>query len=242
MNHLKQKNIDNLTSLWKLAGNSIGEYIQHKDFSTCQIQHSQWPNRIWFNVDVNEEILMTVAEAVKNSPVPLSVSDWSDFDNSHLPLFEQFGFSKKSEQIGMSLKLDQAFEQFNRLDLKRVAGSDQASMWAELYPLCFGYKISFETIDRTQTDIQYYLIYRNKEAIGTAIVHETEDLVGIHGVGIIPECRKQGFAEETMAILLNKVIARNKKFATLQASAMGKNIYRKMGFTEDFIMTNYQLK
>lgn len=242
MDNLKQKNIENLTSLWKLVGDSFGQHIQHKAFSYCQIAGSEWPNRIWLNEEVNEEIVKTITRIIKSTPTPLFVSYWSDFENNLHPVFEQLGFSKKSEQFGMSLNLDQAFEQLNRLNLERVTGLEQASRWAALYPLSFGYSISSEIVDKTQRDVQYYLIYSNKEVIGTVIVHETEDLIGIHGLGIIPAFRKQGFAEEVMTIVLNKAIAGNKKFATLQSSPMGKNIYKKMGFTEDFLMTNYQLK
>jgi len=242
MSKITQKNIDNLTALWKTVGNSFQQHYPGKAFSYNEIPNSEWPNRIWFNEDLKEETLATIVELMKSASVPLTLSYWSDFEHSLDPLFEQSGLSKKSEQIGMSLKLGQQFDQSNRLNLKRVTETNQANIWAELYPQSFGYKISAETINRTQAEIQYYLVYKDHQATGTVIVHETETLIGIHGLGIVPEFRKQGLAEEVMAYLLNNAIASNKKTATLQSSAMGKNIYKKMGFTEDFLMTNYQLK
>ena len=51
--------------------------------------------------------------------------------------------------------------------------------------------------------------------------------------------RKRGFAEETMAYILNKAIDNQVEYAYLQASELGKNIYLNMGFVMDFIMRNY---
>lgn len=242
MNNLKQKNIDNLISLWKTVGSSYQRYTTNKSFSYCQIPNSEWPNRIWFNKEVDEDTLEKVAGIIKSSPIPLSVSSWSNFDNKLHSVFGQFGFSEKSQQIGMSLKLTHKFEQPNRLELKRVTEPNHAKIWAELYPQSFGYGITEEIVNRTKDKIQFYLIYKEQQAIGTAITHDTGGVIGIHGMGIVPLFRKQGFAREAMTYLLNKAITENKKLATLQSSAMGKSIYKNMGFTEDFLMTTYELK
>ncbi|TWF31835.1 acetyltransferase (GNAT) family protein [Chitinophaga polysaccharea] len=237
-----EKNIHNLTSLWTLAGNAAGQYFQQNDFSYCLVPGSEWPNRIWLNNHADAATIRTVADVIKNTPVPLTVSYWNHTQQDLHPVFEQLGFSVKSEQTGMSLKLDKAFEQLNRLNLVRITTPEQAAAWEALYPLSFGYRITADILNKTSEDVQYYLVYHQQEAMGTAIVHETGNLMGIHGVGIVPAYRKQGFAEEVMAILLNSALAQQKEMATLQSSAMGKNIYLKLGFAADFKMTNYQLK
>ncbi|NLR56882.1 GNAT family N-acetyltransferase [Chitinophaga polysaccharea] len=237
-----EKNIHNLTSLWTLAGNAAGQYFQQAGFNYCLVPGSEWPNRIWLNNPADTDTIRTIADVIKNAPVPLTVSYWGHTQQNLHPVFEQLGFSIKSEQTGMSLKLEKAYEQLNRLNLVRVTTPEQAAAWDALYPLSFGYRIAADILNKTREEVQYYLVYHQQEAMGTAIVHETGNLVGIHGVGIVPAYRKQGFAEEVMAMLLNSALAQQKEMATLQSSAMGKNIYLKLGFAEDFKMTNYQLK
>jgi len=240
--NLNQQNINNLTTLWTIVGNAFGRYQQDHHFNVSQVTGSEWPNRIWFNEAVTGAALSAAVDAIKNNQVPLTVSHWGDFENGLRPLFEAASFEVRSEQIGMSLKLSEPFEQLNRIQLESVTTPEQAKIWEELYPQSFGYSISAEILHKTKEAVQFYLVRKAQQAIGTAIVLESNGIVGIHGVGIIPDFRKQGFAEEVMAVLLNNAIANNTKLATLQSSAMGKNIYKKLGFTEDFLMTNYRLK
>ncbi|RAJ83199.1 acetyltransferase (GNAT) family protein [Chitinophaga dinghuensis] len=242
MENLNQQSIDNLTSLWLAAGIAFGNYQQHTAFDSIQVPGSEWPNRIWLKSAISPEVLSDAADFSRNNQLPLTLSHWGDFENSLQPLFEAAGFEAKSTQIGMSLKLSTPFEHPGRISLETVTTSEQAKIWAELYPQSFGYTISAEILEKANHTVQFYLVRKEEQAIGTAMILESNGVVGIHGVGIIPDFRKQGFAEEVMAVLLNNAIAKNIKLATLQSSAMGKNIYQKLGFTADFLMTNYRLK
>ena len=150
MNNIQQKNINNLISLWEIVGNSFQKLFPQNTFSHCQIPNSEWPNRVWFTEEVTEETLKTVIEITQSSSIPLTVSHWSDFENKLPPLFEQFRFVKKSKQIGMSLELQKKFDLLNRVILERVTKEKQATIWAELYPQSFGYKISAEILVKTK--------------------------------------------------------------------------------------------
>lgn len=245
----QKHNINNLISLWKTVAQAFPNYIEKKSFSYCFILDSEWPNRIWLNEtikqvlddDENIKVLQTIVEVIKNSTIPLSLSYWSDFENTEHSIIEKMGLVKKSEQIGMSLVFDQKFESLNRISLKRIDKKNEATLWSDIYPQSFGYKISSEILMRTKQPVAYYLVYLGEKPIGTVITYETRSVIGIHGLGIIPEFRKQGFAEEIMALLINGAIDKKIKSATLQSSKLGKNIYLKMGFKEDFLMTNYVL-
>jgi GNAT superfamily N-acetyltransferase len=241
VNNLNQKNIKNLISLWETIGQSFQSHFKESLFHYVWLDDTDWPNRIWFIEKVTKDTLNTAIEIIQNISVPLTVSYWSGFKNELHPVFETFGFVKKSEQIGMSLALQKKFEKANRLNIKRITEGNQALAWGALYPQSFGYRISAEILMHTKDIIPYYLICLGDKPIGTAIIHQTEDVIGIHGISIIPEYRRQGFAEEAMAYFLNKAIDDRISFATLQSSALGKKIYLKMGFTEDFLMTNYLL-
>ncbi len=86
------------------------------------------------------------------------------------------------------------------------------------------------------------LVHFEEKPIGTLTLFQTGNVMGIHGVGVIPEMRKKGFAEEIMKFAINEAIDVGCEYAQLQASALGKGIYTRLGFEDLFLITNYQLK
>ncbi len=236
------ENIHNLTSLWQIAGTASGQYTEDKRFSHSLVPGAQWPNRIWLNRLADRDSIEEMSQVIKHSNHVLSISYWDDFKSDAFELFEKRGFLVKSEQIGMSLELKMKFEHQKRVQLKRIVTDKEAAIWENIYPQSFGYVISAATILHTKKQINYYLVYLDTEPIGTAITYETGTVIGIHGMGIVPTYRKQGLAEEVILKLLNQAIDGKKNLATLQASAMGKNIYKNVGFSQDFVMKNYVLR
>lgn len=239
---INKVNINNLVSLWETVGDSFQNMTGGKGFSYCQVPGSEWPNRLWFHGEgYKKETLKAAIETVRSTSVPLSVSYWGKESDTFQSAMEAEGFVKKSGQIGMSLRLEQEFKSLGRIRLRRVDSEHDARLWSEIYPKSFGYTISAATLLKTKGSILYYLIYLDEHPIGTVIVYPTENVIGIHGLSILPQFRKQGFAEETMGILINNALHHNIKWATLQSSSMGKNMYLKLGFTEDFLMTTYKM-
>jgi len=59
--------------------------------------------------------------------------------------------------------------------------------------------------------------------------------------GIIPEQRRKGFAEQMMVNILSQSAEQGFKYSTLQASELGKGLYLKLGFKEQFIIKSYSL-
>ncbi|TGD59781.1 GNAT family N-acetyltransferase [Flavobacterium humi] len=241
MKNIAHKNIENLTSLWKIASLPFEGFHTEEKYHFTQVPHSDWPQKLWFTHKPEKPSLQKAFQLIKDSAGNLSYSHWDDFASDSYQIIEKAGFVKKSEQIGMSLKLNQKVKCDNRLVFKKINNKEEANIWAEIYPLSFGYTIDAEVVDRSKTVVEFYLAYFEGNPIGTAMVLFSDNVIGIHGVGVIPEMRKKGFAEEIMQFLINQAIDRNVEYATLQSSAMGKNIYLKMGFSEDFLMTNYTL-
>ncbi|WP_439490142.1 GNAT family N-acetyltransferase [Algoriphagus sp.] len=238
---INKVNINNLVSLWESVGDSFQITRSGKGFSYCQVVGSEWPNRLWFHgEDPKKETMKAAIEIVRESSVSLSVSYWGKESDTFESGMEAEGFVKKSEQIGMSLRLERELESLGRIRLRRVDSESDARLWSEIYPKSFGYAISATILLKTMVNIPFYLIYLDGQPIGTVIAYPTENAIGIHGLGILPQFRKQGFAEEAMGILLNNALHHNVQWATLQSSSMGKNMYLKLGFTEDFLMMTYK--
>ncbi|MBZ0181600.1 MAG: GNAT family N-acetyltransferase [Melioribacteraceae bacterium] len=236
-----QENINNLISLWQVAGNSVNSYFENENFNYAVIENSDWPNRIWFDHDVDNKSLNAAKEFLSKQSKNLTVPYWDIYDSYSDELFESYGFKIKFKQIGMSMKLKNKFDFKKRLTIELVSNEKEAQLWENIYPEAFGYRISKEILLNTQNKIDYYLASINDEPIGTAIVYNTGNVSGIHGVGVIPSARRQGFAEEIMKHVLNESINVGMKFSTLQASDMGKGIYLRLGYSEDFTIKNFIL-
>lgn len=238
---MKQENINNLISLWKTAGQGLNSYYENPQFNYSIVRNSEWPNRIWINDALDYETLKSISKFVAGRNENLTIPYW-DMENSNSDeLFNEFGFKVKFNQIGMSMKLENKFIFNERLSIKRIMYEEDAQIWEDIYPLSFGYKISKEILLATKDKIQYYLAFLNNEPIGTAIIYNTNNIAGIHGVGVIPTARRMGYAEEIMKSLLNNLIDLGAEYSTLQASDMGKGIYLKLGYKEDFSISNYIL-
>ena len=156
--------------------------------------------------------------------------------------WEGQGFTKLFEQVGMSLKISKPLKTQDNLNIQLVSNNSQTNLWAKLFEMSFGYKIPEEILLETKNEIDYYIAYTQNQAVGTAISYRTNNIMGIHSVGIPPEIRRKGYAEQIMKLLINSAAEDNCDYMTLQASDMGENLYLSLGFKEQFIIKNYKLQ
>jgi predicted GNAT family acetyltransferase len=237
---LIKDNIDNLTTLWKTVATPLLSYHKNDPFQFSQIKNSGWPNRLWFREDITEENFPQIMEIMEKNP-GLVIPYWDIFGSNSKSFFEKNGFNIRIQLVAMALKLGQKFPLQSKLTFKRVLNEEDAKTWSDIYPLSFSYVISKETLVHNYENVKFYLVHFEGKAIGTLTLFQTGKTMGIHGVGVIPEMRKRGFAEEIMKFAINEAIDANCKYAQLQASALGKGIYTRLGFEDLFTITNYQL-
>ena len=238
--NLIKDNIDNLTTLWRTVATPLLSYHKNDPFQFSQIQNSGWPNRLWFREEITEENLPQILDIIKNNP-GLVIPYWDVFGSNSKEIFEKNGFEIRNQLVAMALKLDQKFELENKLHFKRVLNEEDAKTWSDIYPLSFNYVISKETLVHNYENVKFYLVHLDEKPIGTLTLFQTGKVMGIHGVGVIPEMRKKGFAEEIMKFAINEAIDAKAEYAQLQASPLGKNIYSRLGFEDLFSITNYFL-
>lgn len=239
--NISEANIANLTSLWKKVSAPFGGCYVYSDFEYCVVQNSEWPNKMWATKNITEPILDEMILRIKELPVVLTVPYWNIFDSDNHKLFETTGFELKLEQVGMSIELDSIYDYTSSLKVQRVQNENDAKVWEEIYPLSFGYKMSKEVVLNSCSEIEFYLFYLDDKPVGTSILYKTDNIVGIHGVGVVPDARRKGLANEILYFLLNRSFQQGVRNVVLQASPMGKGLYDKLGFKEDFRMKNYTL-
>ncbi|WP_420572183.1 GNAT family N-acetyltransferase [Kordia sp.] len=234
-------NIENLTSLWQKASEPFNAYFKEPQFDYSFIKHSDWPNRLWFDQEITEEIVSSAKEKIVSISKKMIIPYWDIYNNDSCEILKRKGFHVKFEQIGMSLKREQLFESLNNVHLKKVTTEQEAKLWSILFFNSFGYNLHSGISNSLQKNTDFYIAYHLHEAIGTGILYTTNGISGVHAVGIIPEHRRKGYAAEIMKMLINQSIKMKSKLITLQSSNMGKGLYLKLGFEEQFVMKNYAL-
>lgn len=237
---LIKDNIDNLTALWKTVATPLLSYHKNDPFQFSQIKNSGWPNRLWFREDITEENFLQIMEIMEKNP-RLVIPYWDIFGSNSKSIFEKNGFNIRIQLVAMALKLGEKFALQTSLTFKRVLNEEDAKTWSDIYPLSFSYIISKETLVHNYENVKFYLVHLDEKPIGTLTLFQTGEIMGIHGVGVIPQMRKRGFAEEIMKFAINEAIDANCEYAQLQASSLGKGIYTRLGFEDLFTITNYQL-
>lgn len=240
MNSIKL-NIENLTSLWQTVSEPFKSSFNEKEFAYCLIENSEWPNRLWFHNEINEAKIALAKEKLSSISTNLTVPYWNIYNSNSFQLLEENGFTLKFEQIGMYLKPKQAFTESGSISLKKITTKKEAELWSALFSKSFGYFTNPILLNEHQEDTNYFIAYHKNESIGTAILHTTNNVSGIHSLGIIPEQRRKGYAEQIMKLLINESIVINSDYITLQSSNMGKGLYLKLGFKEQFTIKNYAL-
>lgn len=238
-----RENIANLTSLWQIVGKKANAYVAETYFDYCAVDNSEWPNKLWFHKDLNKSSLVAAKKQLLATDVELSIPYFDVYESQSYELLEADGFEKRSKQISMSLDLTQPYEKSSTIRTERVANARTALLWEQLFQRAFNYKIDHQLLLPHYEHTDYLIAYdQEDQPVGTAILHYTEDsIVGIHAMGIIPEMRRKGLAEQMMRDILNQSWKQGFRYATLQASAMGKGLYEKLGFVEQFVMKNYVL-
>ena len=234
-------NIDNLTDLWKVVSSFYQGYATHKQLESAHIKNTQWPNRVWIKELLSMPLFKEYREKLKKDYKGLTFSSFT-LPNQSNPLENDKNFKLKSIQYGMSWLLDHKVITYKKLSFELVEDENQAKIWSNSFSKSFGYEISPQIVTKTKGRIPFYLVYFEGSPIGTVILYSNETTMGIHSLGIIPEKRRQGFATEIMSHIINKAIDEKVSLVTLQASEMAKKMYIKMGFSIDFLMSNYQIK
>jgi len=237
MNLIKQ-NIDNLTNLWALGGQTSGIYIDHNDYAISKISGSEWPNKLWFHEKPNKRVIQQILQ--DNDLGNIAIAIWHKSIPDTEVLLRSFGFTEKNSLTGMSIRLNQLTYNSQNLSIQKVTKNDTAKIWSHLFQSAFGYQIHWKTIVQTMMNVDYFIGYLDNIPLGTAALYKHADAtVGIHSMGIIPEYRRKGFAEAILSEILNTAGNMGASYATLQASDMGKGLYSKTGFREDFSMKHF---
>lgn len=238
---MKQENIKNLTSFWENGAKPYAGLKTMNGFNSASVENSGWPNRIWQGPDFNFNKIESMITEMQNSSVKLTLPVWQPADINDEVHISDNSLMLKFRQVGMSLSLSDKFLLKDELTVIPVSDGLHVKIWSSIYPLAFNYEFPQHVLLNTYDKFEYYLFMRGEEPVGTGILFTEDDISGIHGIGVPPYARRRGYAEEITKYLVNRSMELGSHHAVLQASDMGYGIYKKLGFNEDFRISNYIL-
>lgn len=230
-------NIQNLIGLWSLGGKRAGQLKEFDHYSISQVAGSEWPNKLWFKQVPESKTFENVLTLYDLTGITIPV--WPGMPGIEEILI-QTGMQLKNELTGMSITLQEFSQNTTNIQISKVNNRASAAEWSQLFQAAFDYRIDTETVVLTMESITYLIATIQGKPVGTAVLFkDNPDVIGIHSMGIIPEHRRKGYAEGLLHQVLNRGRRSGAKYGVLQASAMGKTLYQKTGFKEDFILRNY---
>lgn len=80
--------------------------------------------------------------------------------------------------------------------------------------------------------IVQFIGYIDDEPLGSATMLADEGTVGIYWVGTLEKGRRQGIAEALVRHLMQHGLAQDCRYAALQATVMGRQLYTRLGFVD----------
>jgi len=234
-----QQNISNLVSLWNTMSQPFNGCGQTPYFQYQYLEEHVWPNRICFTSDITAQGLKRLTTFLKDKQTPFTIPYWDVYQSESETLLKDAGFIPKNEQYAMVLKLSKSEIKKSPLSFLKVETRENAALWSHLFFRAFNYQIHPDLIYTSRESVQSFIVYTNEDPVGTVMYYQTGSVAGIHALGILPEKRRNGFAESIMYWILDYATLHNATHATLQASIMGMHLYEKLGFNKQFRIQNF---
>lgn len=231
---LDKANIDNLTALWRAMGSRADSGLHAS---------AGWPHRWWF--DWGEEPAAPAGGLLVQLPPAAMVPVWAA-DERNSPLEQALvrsGFTVCLEQRAMHLKLDDwTGGAPAQLRLTRVTSLSQTESWTRVCSHAFGYRIDVAPIRRIASDSAARLLLARVDGrlAATALLYKTGEVIGVHQLGVLPEYRGRGVAGALLRNILADCRQWRGRYVTLQSSAAGEGLYRKLGFAPRFNIRTYR--
>jgi len=236
---LNNANIKNLTQLWKIMGT---QSIPLRSARTTQMSIS-WPYRYWFeSTPVIADLTYSVNQVMDNYLIPVWEEPNALGFNLETVLITN-GFKIMLEQTAMYLDLKTFQEKtLSNLKLLAVSSGQDIKTWTDIAEQSFMYEIDQSVIENIaiNPDIKLLTAYLNDVPVATALLFTTDNIVGIHQVGVLAQYRGQGIARKLIQDVIKLCNEAPNRYITLQASSAGESLYKSLGFKEQFKIRSFQ--
>ncbi len=157
-------------------------------------------------------------------------------------VLSSLGYSLASSMPGMSIGSDSGLftvRPTDGLEIREPSTELEISEWIKTCSI--GSNMPLQVLDLMRPLVQHpensssrvrlFTAYIDRDPVGTSLLHLNDESGGIFCVSVLSEFRNQGIGAAVTARAVNYTRESGCQFATLQASAMGEPVYRRLGFT-----------
>jgi GNAT superfamily N-acetyltransferase len=250
---IDRANIDNLTQLWQ----AYGARPLYEDAQLKLCRNVSWPSRVWADTSspLSAKSLQKIANiTAEDAIIPLwtrssddsGVASQGSIDSL---LSQSPDWQLALQHTAMKLKLSKQQLPTSEADVReplhfeRLGLEGDVMSWAATGSRAFAYTIDENVISSllAREDTQVLLAYNeNSEPVATGLLFKTDDVVGIHQIGVPGEHQGKGYATQMMRFLIQCAEEWQADYAVLQASESGRPVYQKLGFVDQFLITYVQ--
>jgi len=174
----------------------------------------------------------------------LKPADWEPALSKH-----GFGFSDDTPGMAADLRaLNASIATMDGLEIRAVADAESLRTWAKIFTAGYGLPPDWEDSVFTEWHklglefpLKNYLGYLNDEPVSTACLFYGGGAAGIYSVSTLPKARGKGIGAAVTLQLLLEAREKGYRIGVLQSSAMGFNVYKKLGFRHLCQIENFYL-
>lgn len=231
-------NLHNLTALWKIMGAQPMENGFYRS--------NGWPYRFWLDPEATMEAIPVLEHQTSSPDKKYKIPVWGYDESSAsqmIAILEKNGYEKSFSQRAMSLDLrDQPFVSEDMGSVEIIAKDSDIQEWVNINEKAFGYSIDDSVIQiiSRKPSVTLFMYRKDSQPVAAAMLFIHSDVAGIHQMGVLPGFQRQGIANAMMNRLIHHAASQGIRYCTLQASPSGEKLYKKMGFTESFLISTYQ--
>jgi len=252
--HIDEANLINLTGLWKKYGS--------RPVNECELPlllaNTHWPHRCWHDWKT-DELSSTMAGYsndtawLEDVPESVILPIWPTMSDNKVfkPLLTEKQLLEKKwiyafGQIAMYIELheEMAYHPLTRLgfQVNPECTPEDITKWVEIGSEAFAYCIDRSVIENLINDksIRILLGYQGEQAVASALLYKTGNVIGLHQVGVKRAFQGQGIAKYFMQEIISTCVLWQGKYIVLQASQAGQPLYDGLGFQAQFTIKNYQ--
>ena len=187
-----------------------------------------------------EKLLKKAEDFFGAKSLPFKVSFREGLEEAFLPLLAERGYREIVPETVMTLMdLPETNIYQQELNIKKVSDTKELGHFHGVVEKSYGLGEGVGPFVITEavlnlTDVEMFVGYAGDQPASTSMLFKTGPVAGIYWVATLDQFRNRGFGK---AITAQPLVAGKQKgcgFACLQASAMGKPVYEKMGFDNPY--------
>jgi GNAT superfamily N-acetyltransferase len=213
-------------------------------------KNANWPDCIYRadfeNLSIKKEI-NSVKKLIQKGKVPNGWTVGPLTKPKNVGKFlEKFGFSNVYQQTGMAVELKDLENieiKINDLMIEKVNNEESLIQWSKVISRVFGIKVDFDLLKflYLQEEPHFYLGKFEGKSVSTLMLYLSSGVAGLHAVSTLPEYRSKGFGLSISRTALINALNMGYYVGVLQASSLGENVYRKLGFEKYCDIISYAL-